>query len=39
MMSWSLLTVHKITVITLQFMRGFYDGQESALISNATPKI
>jgi hypothetical protein len=39
MMSWSLLNVHRIPAITLQFMRGFYDGQQRPLTSNTIHKI
>jgi len=35
-MSWSLLTIHIISAIALQFMRGFYKGQQRPLTSNTT---
>jgi len=38
MVSWSLLTVHRISVIVLQLMRRFYDGQQKPLTSNTTLK-
>jgi len=34
MVSWSLLTVHRILPIALQFIRGLYDGQQRPLTSN-----
>jgi hypothetical protein len=36
MVSWSLLTVHTIPAITLQLVRGLYDGQRRPLISKQT---
>jgi hypothetical protein len=39
MVSWSLLTVHRIHAISLQFMQGFYDGQQRPLTSNTTQKM
>jgi len=39
MVSWSLLTVHIIHVIALQFMRRLYDGQQRPLTSKKTQKI
>jgi hypothetical protein len=39
MVPWSLLTVHRILAIALQFMRGFYDGKQRPLTSNTTQKM
>jgi hypothetical protein len=39
MVSWSLLTVHRILAICVQFMCGFYDGQQRPLTTNTTQKM
>jgi hypothetical protein len=36
MISWSLLTAHRIPKIALQLMRGLYGGQQRPLISITT---
>jgi len=36
--SWSLLTVHRIPTIALQFMRGFCHGKQRPLTLNTTKK-